>query len=412
MVLWLCLLLGGLALPSPSSQQPYPPRRHRHLVTNGNHVAATGHHHHGEVLLPFSVGDDGGMQVPVGALSATITSSFTSQSELCAFGHTPYGEKGGWSLPVSVDRSGAPGRVRVLGVGQSFSVDRLIVSAQGRLLVNDTIKIIRADMLGNATAVQQSHSATFGAGVNYTSVDGPNNESPDDCISGSVGMYGSPSVFVAAQEKQRGSDKLVGVGLLALDDVFSLHARAVNAAVNTGLLSRCRQTSPSPSVSLQDRQFGMRGPSEHTVEWAVYATGGCATSDPFWCFSNAVRHDLGVNSLRIGGNGILNAMRWGDRLAPLGYTNAKEWRQWSPQKMGEFLDTNAFDWVASDIPWNRVNNLGTHGNLCEPGNPHYEQGSGFVTEAGVDYDQYIRDLVKAVKTARPKVRVLVYFHGK
>ena len=56
-----------------------------------------------------------------------------------------------------------------------------------------------------------------------------------------------------------------------------------------------------------------------------------------------------------------------------------------------------------------MNNMGTKGNLCEPGNPHYEQGSGFVNEAGADCDQYIRDLVKAVKTARPHVKVVVYF---
>jgi hypothetical protein len=188
--------------------------------------------------------------------------------------------------------------------------------------------------------------------------------------------------------------------------VFGLHARTVNAAVNTGLSSKCARTSPSPSVSLQDTQFGLRGPDERTAEWAIYGTGSnCTTTDPFWCFTNAVRQDMGVNGMRIDGNGIINAMRWGNRLAPLGYANAKEWRQWSPEKMGNFLDINAFDYVASDIPWNGKT------NPCEPGNPHYVQGSGFVTESSAECDQYIRDLVKAVKTARPKVKVLVYFHA-
>ena len=214
---------------------------------------------------------------------------------------------------------------------------------------------------------------------------------------------GNPSVFVAARAA---AGPTFGVGILALDDVFGLHARGVNAAVNAGLSSACKLTSP-PSVSLEDLQFGMQGPAEHTAEWSIYAVGsGCSTTDPYWCFVNAARNDMGVNGhLRIEGNGILNAMRWGDRLAPLGYTNAEKWRNWSDMQMGDFLDTNHFDWVASDQPWNGKS------NLCEPGSRHYAQESGFVNDVGADFLQYVRDLVKAVKTARPHVKVLVYFHA-
>ena len=68
-----------------------------------------------------------------------------------------------------------PGQVRVRGASNSFSVERLIVSKTGRLLVNDTISVLRTDGAGSATIVQQSHSATFGAApeITYTSVDGP-----------------------------------------------------------------------------------------------------------------------------------------------------------------------------------------------------------------------------------------------
>lgn len=357
---------------------------------------------HDALPLQFDVSDDGSIQIDIDGHTATISSSFGSQDATCAFGQTPYGIRGGWSAPLAVDRT-VPGRVRVRGVSSSFSVDRLIVSETGRLLVNDTLRVQRTDAAGSATIIQQSHSATLGSTLTYTSVDGPNNEYATECASETAGTYGSPSVFVAARN---GTGRHVGVGLIALDDVFGLHARTVNAAVDT-LGSKCQLTSPFPSVSLQDMQFGLRGPAQHTAEWSIYATGnGCTTSDPYWCFANAVRNDMGVSgSLRIEGNGILNALRWGDRLAPLGYRNAREWRQWSPQKMGEFLDINAFGWVASDIPWNNRQ------NLCEPGNPHYAQGSGFVHEASSECEEYIRDLVKAVKTARPKVKVLVYFHA-
>ena len=110
-----------------------------------------------------------------------------------------------------------------------------------------------------------------------------------------------------------------GLGLLALDDVFGLHAQAVNAALSTSV-ANCSLSDP-PSVTLQDLQFGMAANRSggHTVEWAVYATGAGCTTDPYYCFVNAAREDLGVNTLPIAGNGIINAMRWGQRLEPLGY---------------------------------------------------------------------------------------------
>ena len=72
---------------------------------------------------------------------------------------------------------------------------------------------------------------------------------------------------------------VAGLGLLALDDVFGLHAQAVNAALSTSI-ANCSLSDP-PSVALQDLQFGMAANKSagHTVEWAVYATGsGCTTS--------------------------------------------------------------------------------------------------------------------------------------
>jgi len=112
---------------------------------------------------------------------------------------------------------------------------------------------------------------------------------------------------------------VAGLGLLALDDVFGLHAQAVNAALSTPI-ANCSLSDP-PSVTLQDLQFGMAAnrSAGHTVEWAVYATGSGCTTDPYYCFVNAAREDLGVNALPIAGNGIINAMRWGQRLEPLGY---------------------------------------------------------------------------------------------
>ena len=83
---------------------------------------------------------------------------------------------------------------------------------------------------------------------------------------------------------------------------------------------------------------------------------------------------------------------------------AESWRDWSDAKLGSFLDIQGFAWIASDIPWT------TKANLCEPGNPHYAQGSAFNHELAPECEDYIRLLARRVKAVRPHIKVLVYFH--
>eukprot|EP01045_Picozoa_sp_COSAG04_P013823 COSAG04_NODE_1001_length_8839_cov_3.422883_2_plen_74_part_00 len=49
-------------------------------------------------------------------------------------------------------------------------------------------------------------------------------------------------------------------------------------------------------------------------------------------------------------------------------------------------------------------------HLCEPGNPHYAQGSAFNHELAPACEDYIRLLARRVKAVRPHINVLVYFH--
>jgi hypothetical protein len=73
--------------------------------------------------------------------------------------------------------------------------------------------------------------------------------------------------------------------------------------------------------------------------------------------------------------------------------------------MGDFLDINNFDWMATDIPWREGM------SECEPGNPHFAYGSGFVHDAAPACIEYMAALVTAVKAARPNIKILVYFHA-
>ena len=392
----LAVLARGASSPEPLPAAPAAAPAaallgNRHPLTN-----ATGRD---MALATFNVSATGAIEMMIEGQKVTVTSTFSSLGQQSSFGgHS--NTTTGWAIQIDRPRDGV---VRLRGTGSVFSVERWVVGESGRLLVNDTIQVLQAPPAdSNATAVEQSHSASFlTPGTQITSVDGPNNEYSTECTSESVGMYGNPSVFMSAADAA--GAKHFGIGLLALDDVFGLHARAVNAAKH-GPISDCDVADP-PAVRLEDVQFGLQGPdASHTVEWAVHAVGSGCTTDPYFCFINGVRADLGVNELPIEGNGVLNAMRWGTRLQPLSYGD-QDWRTWSVEKMGEFLDTNKFDWLASDIPWT------ARQNLCEPGNPHYAHGSGFVTDVSDECMQYIRDLVKAVKTARPHVKVVIYFHA-
>ena len=334
LLLLLALPLAQLQRPTPAPTPTPPPNLTTLASAGANHVLLNATGRAPSVPLAFSVTASGAIVLPIeGKSPATVSSTFTSPSFVGSFGEegTP---KASAAWRVTVDRSAA-GDVRVRGTGPVFTVERRVLSQPGRLLVNDTITLAKNG--STIVPVQQRHSATFGSAA-LSQVRGPNNEYPKECVSESAGMYGNPSVHVSTAEgmgEQPLADDLSipaafrsgfverrcvpGLGLLALDDVFGLHAQAVNAALSTSV-ANCSLSDP-PSVTLQDLQFGMAAnrSAGHTVEWAVYATGAGCTTDPYYCFVNAAREDLGVNTLPIAGNGIINAMRWGQRLEPLGY---------------------------------------------------------------------------------------------
>jgi hypothetical protein len=91
-----------------------------------------------------------------------------------------------------------------------------------------------------------------------------------------------------------------GLGMVALDDVFRVHAECRNFAVprlNPRVNSSCAVASP-PAVRLSDPRFALPAGESHTLEWALYPFND--TCDDFFCFVNALRHDYGVEDMVIG----------------------------------------------------------------------------------------------------------------
>ena len=121
---------------------------------------------------------------------------------------------------------------------------------------------------------------------------------------------GRPDVFA----NRSTSGATFGVGLVALDDVFRVHAQATQMAMKTSPrmegLMKCSVSSP-PSIELADPMLGLRRSGDSYVqEWAVYPfftpdsdrSGGCTD---YYCFVNAQRHDMGSTRIKMKRGGFL-----------------------------------------------------------------------------------------------------------
>ena len=103
-----------------------------------------------------------------------------------------------------------------------------------------------------------------------------------------------------------------GLGLVALDDIFRVHAECRNFAVrqlNPRVPASCPVASP-PAVRLADPRFALPAGESHTLEWAVYLFN--SSCNDFFCLVNALRHDYGTEEIVIGlHTGVLSAMENG-----------------------------------------------------------------------------------------------------
>ena len=136
---------------------------------------------------------------------------------------------------------------RLSAAGRFYTIDRSVQVQPSRILVSDTIRNTWDDVLG----VIVSNRINLGDG--------------EGC---SVTQMSNPTIFAARND--------VGLGLIALDDLYQLRHRT---AYSDGIAELC------------DEHFGLAPGTAHTVEWAIYPT---ATTD-YYDFINQVRADEGLN---------------------------------------------------------------------------------------------------------------------
>ena len=186
---------------------------------------------------------------PGGALrvgQAVISSTFSSGPVLHAFNVTAAAD--GWSVRV-VHTS--PSHVSITGSATDFSVSRdYLLAADGRVLINDTISArpgqgvvgvqVRHSLWspelfihgasGAGSSRYASSCATFGISGQLQASTGT--------LGYDAGTDGNPSVFAAFGESRRSPSSLgtttaaasLGVGMVALDDVFIAHSETANRA--------------------------------------------------------------------------------------------------------------------------------------------------------------------------------------
>lgn len=372
---------------------------------------------------------------PGGALllaggSVVVSSTFSEPGPMLhKFNLSLPSDPHGWNISV-VRHSNH--QVSVVGKATGFTVHRLyIATEEGRVLVNDTITAL--DNGPAVVGVQVRHRAwSTNSTLRISGVSGPNNLRASECstygITGQLhhtegygttvgldaGTGGNPSVY-----GRFGQDKYaVGLGMLALDDVFVAHSETANRAARakdsfTGTRACISLISSPPSIELADPHFGLAAGDAHTLEWAVYTVPASDKGDEtapsgYYDFVNRVRVDSGVSGrITVPKLGPMGAFQAG-LLRTDGYS-AIDWTNWTVAETRNIIRHNGIGHIISQMP--RAEPIVP----CGPSMPSMPWasgcGSGFVNENTTEWDRYFQALVAKVKAADPEVKVLMYFHA-
>jgi hypothetical protein len=340
----------------------------------------------------LTVGRGGALSLDLGNITFEVTSRW---SEVGPHWNNltvglPYGgSSNGWAGgdPTVDASSSAQGRWVVTAKAFNFTLSRVIqvdppptsaarandtqFSAR-RLLINDTITNTAPATIGMAIR----HSAALVEGGTVDGVTVPGVLSPSSCgtdqnpsnFCPAVGscdrdahrMNGaSPHVFFnATASSSTFHVAAASLGLVALDDVFRVHAETRNMAVRQlshRVPSHCDVSSP-PSIELEDPILAIGLGTSRTHEWAIYPASSRAGRTDFFDFVNVLRNDYGTDRMQIGAYaGVLSAMEHGSDAA---YQDMSEWSQSGYQaptcnnsvppreRMG---CTNWTDWPKEDI---------------------------------------------------------------
>ena len=321
----------------------------------------------------FAVGADGGASVEINGLRFDLTSSFSEvgphwnnltapMATIAASvgkggarknmpdttdGHAAHAAHSWWVPSVNRSGAGTLGRWVVISTARNYSLTRVYQldpwPLPRRVLVNDTIRSLAAAPIGvfvkhrayldqgtvDRAVVPGLLSATYcGTEDNPTDFVAPTELYPDldphNTNGGAphlwfnathAGGHSGPRQSVPTRNESFMPSSLssgtAALGLVALDDVFRVHAQCANHAVkqmNPRVASHCQITTP-PSIQLSDPNFALPAGDKHTLEWAIYPFSNCTD---WFCFVNALRHDFGTEDIVIGNHtGVLSGLESG-----------------------------------------------------------------------------------------------------
>ena len=377
---------------------------------------------------PLVVAPGGALLVAGG--SVVVSSTFSQPGPvLYKFNLSLPSETNGWTVSVFRHSDTA---VSVTGNAATFEVKRLYTATdQGRILVNDTITVFEN---GPAVAgVQVRHRAwSADPSLRITGVSGPNTLRASSCstygITGQLhttqgygttvgldaGTGGNPSVYGVFGQ---GGGSAIGVGMLALDDVFVAHSETANRAAPQDSFTRTRAClsllSSPPSIELADPHFGLAAGDSHTLEWAVYTVAASEAGDDtapsgYYSFVNRVRSDSGTSGrITIPKLGPMGAFQAG--LLRTDNYSAIDWTKWTVAETRDIIRHNGIGHIISQMP--RAESTASCGPLAPATAWASGCGSGFVNGNTSEWNQYFQALVAKVKAADPPVKVLIYFHA-
>ena len=334
----LLLIISAQAAESPPPPPPPP------LSRRAQALAPT--------TFGLTVGRGGAFSLDVDGVLFEVTSGFSEVgphwNNLTLAAPTSGSNSWAGGAPT-IDASGAArGRWVVTATATNFTLTRVVqidpplalpkartdklVSAR-RLLINDTIT--NTAPAGAVIGLSIRHNAALAKGgtVDGATVPGVllpgmcgTDENPENFCGPGVcdrdvhRMNGaSPHIFLNATSSTKAA---VSLGLVALDDVFRVHAETHNFAVkqlNPRVPSNCEVSSP-PSIRLSDPILALAAGTSQTHEWAVYPSSNCTD---FFCFVNVLRNDYGTDEMELGKHtGVLSAMEHG---ADAQYSDMSEW---------------------------------------------------------------------------------------
>jgi nicotinamidase-related amidase len=231
----------------------------------------------------IELGAGGGFQLAVGDETYTIESAFSwPNGEFNTLAMTP-AEKSGCEPAWKVATRKLDNRTyRISASGRFYALQRTIRLFPSHVNVQDTLTNTSDDAVG---IILKDSVLTKGKNIASACLAGADTRQPKF---GSQ-LQSNPTVFL----KKDG----LGIGLVALDDVFIVQSRA--------------DFAPDRST-LYSTQFALDKGATYTVEWSVYLN----RSADYYDFINAIRNDEGRNGRVDGGMALFYDRYLGRRAVP------------------------------------------------------------------------------------------------